>query len=971
MPERAPQTLTRCLCIALVLLVMATTAPTALAQGSAAGIAGQVTDSSGATLPGVTVTVTSPALQVPQMTALTSETGEYRVSPLPIGSYTVTFELSGFQTVRRQEVRLTVGFTARIDARMSVGTMSETVTVSGAAPVVDVTGTTTTTTLTNEVLALTATPRNNIASLLPLAPGVRTFIDVGGGAMMLESPAPRVHGIGGFTWFTFDGVYARSADMSQSFDFNALEEVRMVTLGADAELPSIGLNITAVVKSGGDAFHGSGFGAFQNSRLQSDNVDAPLRALGIDSGDRLDSQYDLSADLGGRLIANKLWFYQSIRQRRAAINVLNTFLPDGSPGQNINKQRVSTSKLTYQATRSNKFTFLNVSEYGPEEKGLNELVRYESREVLVNRRHNTMVGWDGLRGTSFIGNLQFAYQRNDRENPYLNSPELVGATDLETGAIWGDNPNNGAQSPNRTFHTKGSVTWYKPTARSGNHELKSGFDYNVDTNMGGIRLKRPNYYLAYSDGVPDRVAFINGPVETRSVQDQLGVYVKDNWTLNRRTTLNLGLRYSRETQFAPEICREAAGFPSEISFPAQCFPRVQQPIWHRIVPRLQASYDVTGDGKTLLKGGYNRYNFRLVQNMFTSFVPTSTAYAVFAWRDLNRNNLWDLGESNRDPNGPDFIETTGAEFSGLPPKFVTNPDLKQVYFDEFSVNLERELVPNLSLRVTGIYTQTKNAQRFLNPLRPYEAYNVPVTNRDPGRDGVVGTADDGGLITYYEFSPSLAGAEFEEYMPVNDRRANSTYKTIEASASKRMANRWQLLASFSATKKNRAIGARNSASALSFGTASPTFSSAGDHAGFLNPNQELFTSDNTWDWDGKIVGTYILPFNLPVSVNYQHASGDPFAREVRFTGGRTIPAIVLPVETIGTYRRPSTNLVNLKLEKQFKLPHAQTATVSFNLYNALNANTATGLQNRSGASFLRPRSILPPRLAEFSFGYKF
>jgi hypothetical protein len=179
------------------------------------------------------------------------------------------------------------------------------------------------------------------------------------------------------------------------------------------------------------------------------------------------------------------------------------------------------------------------------------------------------------------------------------------------------------------------------------------------------------------------------------------------------------------------------------------------------------------------------------------------------------------------------------------------------------------------------------------------------------------------------------------------------------------------VASYSATKKHWPIGAQGSASSLGFGTSSPTFSAAGEHVGFLTPNAEIFSVDNTWDWDGKVIGTYIMPGGVAVSGNFHHTSGDPFARQVRFRGGRTIPSIVLNVEPIGTHRRPNLNIVQARVEKRFQLPGAQVATVSLNVYNALNANTATGLQNRSGAEFLRPRSILPPRLAEFGVSYRF
>jgi hypothetical protein len=211
------------------------------------------------------------------MTAVTNELGEYRLAPLPIGAFELSFDLQGFAGARRQDIRLTVGFTARVDVTLGVAAVGETVTVSGAAPIVDVATTSGSTMLTNEQLQLSATARNSVMSVLTMAPGVRTFTDVGGGQMMLENPTPRAYGIGGAgsQWYTVDGV--QNFRLGTTFwDYQAFDEVRVQSTGADAERPTRGVQVTAVVKSGGNEFHGGGLWAGTNSSFQGNNIDKEL-----------------------------------------------------------------------------------------------------------------------------------------------------------------------------------------------------------------------------------------------------------------------------------------------------------------------------------------------------------------------------------------------------------------------------------------------------------------------------------------------------------------------------------------------------------------------------------------------------------------------------------------------------------------------------------------------------------------------
>ena len=170
---------------------------------------------------------------------------------------------------------------------------------------------------------------------------------------------------------------------------------------------------------------------------------------------------------------------------------------------------------------------------------------------------------------------------------------------------------------------------------------------------------------------------------------------------------------------------------------------------------------------------------------------------TYRWRDLNGNRDYDPGEVNLNTNGPDFVSQSAGTNT------VANPDERQPKSDEFSVSLERELMANFALRVSGIYSEYHDTYRMLNVLRPYETYNVPVTRPDPGPDGVAGNADDpGSSFTYWEYPTTLSGRAFERFMLINDPQADQTYKSIDIALFKRLSNSWQLLASYSATKIN-------------------------------------------------------------------------------------------------------------------------------------------------------------------------
>jgi len=935
---------------------------TPLAAQQDASIIGQVTDESGAVLPGVTVNATSPALQVPAITVTTDERGEYRLTPLPIGTYTVEYSLSGFQIVKREGVRLTVGFVAKLDIPLKLGSIEETITVTGASPVVDVTSPSAVTRLTKENLEIIPTSRNGLIGLMVQAPGVRSNIDVGGSTMN-DFARFRAFGLEHEAWTTLEGVVTTSPKGTVQggghyWDYFSIEEAKVQTFAGSAESPTRGVTINAILKSGSNDFHGSGFFAKTSHQFQSNNIDDALAAQGITSGNPIQTRSDLAGDLGGRIVRDKLWFYGGGRRRQEIANTLQCFQPDGSPCTASNVQVFSTEKLSYQMSPASRLLGFHQRSAKETISGASRLVSWESRRNQVLRSNTFKVEWQRAKGNVLMSVQYGSLAWSTEHTGY--TPDKVSTRDLLTGVVTGQVSAAAQTAVEYRYQPRASVSWYKPDLLLGNHDFKAGFDFvrSRSDRPWVSREAAGNYELGFRNGVPFQIFAWNYPVTPYDFINYSAAYGQDAWTIARRLTLNLGIRYARDNAYAPEQCRVAADPPSHVVAPAQCFAKVQMKIFHAVVPRLYGSFDLTGDGKSVIKGGWGRYaRMRYIEEVQQSNRNVSTT-TTYRWNDRNGNRAYDSGEVDLSPNGPDFISTTVGGAAALA-NGVPNPDERQPMTDELSVVFEQEVATNLAVRVMGIYSRTMDTYRLLNLLRPYDVYNIPITNPDPGPDGRVGTPDDTGRsITYYDYPASLAGSAFQKPTLVNDPSGDARYKSFEVGADRRLSNRWQFSASFSATKKDIPL-------VPNVGGGTTILVSAFD------PNAEIFSDDRTWEWISRVSGAYILPADVLLSTNFEHRSGEPRARQVSFTGGRQIPSITLNVEPLGTTRLPNINILDFSLEKRFSVFRRQTTSVRVNIFNSLNTNAITAMTTLSGPNYGRVTSIMLPRIVELSATHRF
>jgi Carboxypeptidase regulatory-like domain len=940
----------------------------ALAQSVSSGtIHGVIKDESGAVLPGVTATLTSPQLQVRELVQVSDAEGQYRFVDLPAGTYTLKFELNGFSTLIRDDLRLTVGFVARIDESMKVGTMEESITVSGQSPVVDITSTTASVAFTQELLE--AVPRGrDLQNVLAMAPGVtQERMDVGGSTLAQRQDTAS-YGMEAQPKLQYEGMnIAMGADMNTPIYFidNSLEEVQVRTSGNDAEVSTPGVSMVAIMKSGSNNFHGTYRGSWQPGSLVADNLSAELKAQNINAPPSLKKFYDVAGDLGGRIVRDRLWFYGGYAKQTKSEGTLGFAADPGPDGRYLTGDEPQayfesslyqySLKLSYQMSRNNRFVY--AWQRGVKAQPQNGGGRLRPLEATRDYKNPTAIQkaeWQSTVTNRLLLNATGGYvgyiTDYDAGRSYARA-DAPSRQDLETGLFTGSHVQHQGMTRDR-YQAEASASFFPERRFAGQHDFKSGVSVYWDrTSDDWLNNLAGNYVLITDriNGVSDtpfRIRAYNTPAAPKDNEDIVALYFKDSWRATEKLTLNLGIRWESQHSYLPDQDYPGArDFPTV--FPAKHVDELDVQTFKRVVPRLGAAYNL--GSKSVIKATWGLYNYILGDTYADVFAATATANAVYLWHDLNGDKLWTPNETNLNVNGPDFVSITAAS------NYQVSPDLKQPNTWETTASYERELAANLGFRVMYINRIVDGSLETINAKRPYSAYNVPITRRDPGPDGLLNTSDDGGQVTLYDYASANRGAAFVSNQRVNADNTDR-FNTVEFTLTKRASDKWMGQVSYFVVKNHRWLDGV-----------------------FQNPNQEFFPLDETWNWAGNVSATYRLPYGLSLSGFLQSRSGVKGQRTNEFRtadpdGGPSISNAgntTIRLEPYGSRSLSAFNILNLRVSKDIRMRGGRRLSLDFDAFNLLNLATPVAAQFASGPTFGYVTDVTPPRITRIGARFTF
>ena len=710
-------------------------------------LAGVVRDSSGGVLPGVTVEASSPALITKVRTSVTDDAGQYRIPDLPPGAYKVTFTLPGFATVVREGLELTGGGVMTIGAELRVGSLEESITVTGESPVVDVQTARQLQVIDGDVLRTLPASRsygNYIAAL----PAIQAT-GFGGGASTINNFFSSRGGRSNEGLIQIDGMNVGAPGngggvSGYMYDMNNSSEVQVAIAGGLGEADRGGPAFNIIPKTGGNTFSGTGFAQLAGKWGQSSNIDERLRSLGFGEQPALIKNWDASYAMGGPILRDRVWFFGSTRSVGTLQEQQNLYANKnaGDPNawtwakddsiqvRNANTKLVNSMRVTWQATPKNRLSAYidytnncsggayktggdqcrspgkNWVASGPGTTPATPTTSPESGSIWDARAKIYQASWTAPLTSRLLFESGFSsfFTMNGDIRPYGALTDFISVTEQSTAAgtpvanfiYRGWNPAASGDQQNAVF--KSSLAYI-----SGSHNMKVGY-------QGGYMLNKTTTLVGqqvsyrFNNGVPNQLSQRVGPTQVSDRVRFDAFYIQDQWTRNR-LTLQGALRYEKAWSWAPA---DENGILAAHQFgPQFFFPRAEGVTgYHDITPRMGAAYDVFGNGKTAVKVNAGQY----LQGVFpgdayTINHPGSTLVTTInrAWSDPNGNRIAECDFLNPAASG-ECGAWSNLNWGASVRTTTVNPDTLQGWGTrnrdwQLGVSVQQEVAPQVALEV--------------------------------------------------------------------------------------------------------------------------------------------------------------------------------------------------------------------------------------------------------------------------------
>ena len=880
---------------------------TARAQSAFAGV---VKDTSGAVLPGVTVEAASDVLIEKVRSVTTDANGAYRIENLRPGTYSITFSLPGFSTMKKEAIELPSNFTSTINGDLKVGTVEETVTVSGESPVVDVQTNIKAQVLSRDVLDAVPSA-HTLQSIGQLVVGVSLTAPDVGGSQAMQQTYFTVHGLGAAqTSVTIDGMIVNGLQgdgaIQSYLNEGANQEMVYQTGGGTVDSPTGGVKINLIPKEGGNRFVGSLFEGYESSRMQSDNLTPRLAAGQVKTVDKIGTYNDTDFTQGGPLKKDRVWFFGSLRLFTVNKPIANTLVSDGTAAgiarcqaalagrggslcpQGIDPQHQYSylARFTWQVSPRNKFSAYydrvlkdRGAAMAPGDDQTTSSVVWNSPLYTTNSlKWTSTVSSKLLIEGGYSGNVERynnLYQPGI-EKPYGSPEWLAGARHVDSGAglTWNASGLQNNVYPDR-YNAQASATYV-----TGTHSVKVGFQdswgpFNRGSYANGDLYQ--NYVQVNGVETPQTVTVFATPARWRDrLNTNLGIFAQDIWTMNR-LTVTYGGRWEYVSE---QIDGQAAQQGRFANIPA--FSDVQMPRWKSFSPRTGVVYDLQGNGKTALKFGFNRFMAAATTTLAELYDPAAgnIISATLPWTD---KSVDDVAQGARGCNFATEV-TCEINFASLPSNFGTvslaspDPGLTRPYVLQYNTGITRELFRGVSASFDWFHTISKNFMERNNINRP-GTFNADgtVTNASY-RPFTVFSPIDGTPIVVYDIANAAVGTLAAKNVDTNDPGLKQTYNSFEFGVNARLPRGARMSGGFG-TERTVAYTCTAAAS-------NPNFLITIGGVNYCDQSK----SDIPWRTGIKIVGTFPLPWaGLIVSGAYQGLPGYVLGTSALTAGGAGAP----------------------------------------------------------------------------------